>query len=134
MASAAAGTSGGSLFSSYQSSRGQPNATESNVGTAASKDSMAQRCGRGKQALACNLGVLSDEHVKLSTALVGVGQGHLFENWAPPGIDDEDKVKMLNQLVQLDSNYPGGLRAYTLNARELLLRSKHMLSSLHGYT
>ena len=116
---------------------------------------MAQRCARGKQALAANLSVLTAEQVKLATSLVGVGQGHLFENWAPAGIDDEDKCILLAQLAALDANYPGGLRshfacftstnvkiltrirrasAYTLNARELLLKSKYKVSSLEGYT
>jgi len=72
---------------------------------------MAQRCARGKQALAANLSVLTAEQVKLATSLVGVGQGHLFENWAPAGIDDEDKCILLAQLAALDANYPGGLRS-----------------------
>ena len=95
---------------------------------------MAQRCARGEQALRANLSVLSDDHVKLATSLIGVGQGHLFENWAPPGIHDEDKQRLLAQLQSLDANYPGGLRQYTLKARELLLKSKHKLSSLEGFT
>jgi hypothetical protein len=100
----------------------------------ATVDSTSQRCARGKQALRANLSVLSDEHVKLATSLIGVGQGHLFEHWAPPGIHDEDKQRLLTQLQALDANYPGGLRQYTLNARELLLKSKHKLSSLEGFT
>ena len=42
--------------------------------------------------------------------------------------------RLLTQLQALDANYPGGLRQYTLNARELLLKSKHKLSSLEGFT
>lgn len=98
------------------------------------EDSMAQRCARGKLALKANLSALSDAHIKLASALVGVGQGHLFESWAPPGIRDDEKVRLLTQLEALDSNYPGGLRAYVHTARTLLLKSKHRESALEGYT
>ena len=120
------GSSATSRVNGSSSSRGQ------DAGSA--PDSMTLRCARGKQALHANLSVLSDEQVKLATSLIGVGQGHVFENWAPPGIHDDDKQRLLAQLQSLDANYPGGLRSYTLTARELLLKSKHKVSTLEGYS
>jgi len=122
--SAASRTTGTSVAATSSSSRGVDH----------SPDSLAQRCVRGKQAVKANLAAMNSEQVKLATGLVGVGQGHLFENWAPPGIDDDDKQRLLAQLTSLDAGYPGGLRSYTINARELLLKSKHGLSSLEGYS
>jgi hypothetical protein len=39
---------------------------------------------------------------------------------------------MLEQLAEMDERYPGGLRQYVMNARELLLKSKHGISSMHN--
>jgi len=122
--SAASRTTGTTVAATSSSSRGVDY----------SPDSLAQRCARGKQAVKVNLAAMNSEQVKLATCLVGVGQGHLFENWAPPGINDDDKQRLLAQLTSLDAGYPGGLRSYTMNARELLLKSKHGVSSLEGYS
>ena len=40
------------------------------------------------------------------------------------GDSDERKVSLVNQLKQLDANYPGGLQKYVANAKRLLEESK----------
>ncbi len=40
------------------------------------------------------------------------------------GDSDERKVALVNQLKQLDANYPGGLQKYVTNAKRLLEESK----------
>ena len=127
--SAASRLTGTSLTSTQTSARGTSGGQE-----AGAVSDMAQRCERGKQALRANLPALSDDQVKLTSSLIGVGQGHLFENWAPPGIHDDDKQRLLTQLQSLDASYAGGLRSYILNARELLLKSKHKVASLESYS
>ena len=80
--SAASRLTGTSLTSTQTSARGTSGGQE-----AGAVSDMAQRCERGKQALRANLPALSDDQVKLTSSLIGVGQGHLFENWAESGAD-----------------------------------------------
>lgn len=60
----------------------------------------------------------------LVDALLEEGQAHLFAGWPPAGEADDAKRKLLDQLLHLDKNYAGGLRAYIKNARKLLHDSK----------
>ncbi|CAN0481399.1 unnamed protein product, partial [Laminaria digitata] len=39
-------------------------------------------------------------------------QGHIFEGWPAAGSNDDDKRKLMDQAIVLDSKYPGGLAAY----------------------
>ena len=39
-------------------------------------------------------------------------QGHIFEGWPAAGSKDDDKRKLMDQAIVLDSKYPGGLAAY----------------------
>lgn len=84
---------------------------------------------KGKEAFRANMNVLTDEEVMLGTTLVGAGQGHLMAHWPPPGLHDDDKRRFLSQIASLEKGYPGGVGAYVSKARELLLRSRHGLSS-----
>ena len=67
-------------------------------------------------------------------ALTALGQEHLFGAWAPEGQATEDKERFLAQAAQLDSTYPGGLKAYVANARSLLADSKSGVNPLEGWT
>ena len=51
--------------------------------------------------------------VKLSES----GQSHLFEKWPAPGSKDDDKLRLANQLQELNSQYPGGLESYIRSVR-----------------
>jgi len=61
--------------------------------------------------------------------LIGAGQAHLFESWPHPGLRDDDKRRLLAQAMTLSGNYPGGIKRYIQKARELLIKSKHGVSS-----
>ena len=39
-------------------------------------------------------------------------QGHIFDGWPAAGSKDDDKRKLMDQAIVLDSKYPGGLAAY----------------------
>lgn len=41
-----------------------------------------------------------------------------------PGTDDEQKRRLISQLMALDASYHGGVAAYIHNARQLLKDSK----------
>ena len=50
-----------------------------------------------------------------------LGQSHLFDKWKTLNDEDLDLLHdFLDQLVQLDEAYPGGLRQYILKAKKLL--------------
>lgn len=66
--------------------------------------------------------------------LLDNGQDHLFRDWPGPGVDDDEKKAFFDQLVLLDSSYPGGLEAYINNARKLLADSKAGNNPFDGFT
>ena len=61
------------------------------------------------------------EEVQLATMLLECEQSHLFAAWAP-GSEDKKRA-FFAQVRSVEKNYPGGCRAYTANARELLRSS-----------
>jgi UDP-sugar pyrophosphorylase len=65
--------------------------------------------------------------------LVACGQKGLFEGWAPLGEEDEDKRRLVHQLLALDATTPGGLAGYVKRAKRLLISSKEGENSLEGY-
>ena len=44
--------------------------------------------------------------------ILAVHQGHLLEGWPAAGSKDDDKRRLMDQAMLLDSKYPGGLKAY----------------------
>eukprot|EP00566_Odontella_aurita_P007124 CAMPEP_0113539968 /NCGR_PEP_ID=MMETSP0015_2-20120614/8219_1 /TAXON_ID=2838 /ORGANISM="Odontella" /LENGTH=741 /DNA_ID=CAMNT_0000439719 /DNA_START=323 /DNA_END=2548 /DNA_ORIENTATION=- /assembly_acc=CAM_ASM_000160 len=50
-------------------------------------------------------------------------QRHVYGDWPEPGTEDEGKVRLGEQLADLDASYPGGLAAYISKARVLLKES-----------
>ncbi|KAI9201403.1 hypothetical protein LWI28_022961 [Acer negundo] len=81
-----------------------------------------------------NLHLLSSEQLELAKMLIEMGQSHLFEHWPEPGIDDEEKRALFDQLARLNSSYPGGLKSYIETARELLADSKAGKNPFDGFT
>ena len=75
----------------------------------------------------------SDEAVTRATAsIVELGQGHLIQGWTEQTLQS-DKVRFLQQLQQVDSSYPGGVKSYVKNAKVLLAESKAGLNPLEGW-
>ncbi|XP_040996824.1 UDP-sugar pyrophosphorylase-like [Juglans microcarpa x Juglans regia] len=81
-----------------------------------------------------NLHLLSPDKIELAKMLVEMGQSHLFDHWAEPGFDDEEKKGFFDQVAQLNSSYPGGLESYIKTARELLADSKAGKNPFDGFT
>ncbi|KAK4276699.1 hypothetical protein QN277_014818 [Acacia crassicarpa] len=81
-----------------------------------------------------NLHLLSPEQVELAKMLLEEGQSHLFEHWAEPGVDDDQKKGFFEQVARLNSSYPGGLTSYIKNARRLLADSKAGKNPYDGFT
>ncbi|XP_048540407.1 UDP-sugar pyrophosphorylase [Triticum urartu] len=84
-------------------------------------------------ALRRNLHLLSHDQVELAKMLLNEGQGHLFEHWPEPGVDDDKKKSFFDQVCRLNSSYPGGLAAYIQNAKKLLAESKAGQNPYDGF-
>ncbi|RVX15793.1 UDP-sugar pyrophosphorylase [Vitis vinifera] len=81
-----------------------------------------------------NLSILSPDQIKLARMLVEAGQSHLFQSWAEPGVEDEEKRGFFEQVARLNASYPGGLTSYIKTARELLADSKAGKNPFDGFT
>ncbi|XP_062111420.1 UDP-sugar pyrophosphorylase isoform X2 [Humulus lupulus] len=81
-----------------------------------------------------NLHLLSPHQVEIAKTLLELGQTHLFEHWAEPGVDDDEKINFFDQVSLLNANYPGGLESYIKTARELLADSKAGKNPFDGFT
>lgn len=60
-------------------------------------------------------------------------QAHLFSQWALDS-DEDKKKEMVLQLLQLDQQYPGGLKAYISNAKKLLKDAKNAEPPYKNFT
>ena len=69
----------------------------------------------------------------LEEMLEELGQGHLLKGW-PVDHTPADEERFFAQVAQLDTSYPGGLRAYVKNARRLLADSKSGVNPLEGWS
>jgi UDP-sugar pyrophosphorylase len=65
-------------------------------------------------------GLFSDAEIQLAIELISDDQSHLFSDWDEPGVCDHEKRQFMAALLNAHHAYPGGLTAYTRNARLLL--------------
>ena len=72
----------------------------------------------------------------MRATLEELGQGHLFAQWSKDGGSDAkaNEARFFEQIEALDASYPGGLKAYVANARQLLADSKSGVNPLEGWT
>ena len=68
--------------------------------------------------------LFNQKHREFASLLLAIGQAHLFEDWRPPGIDNREKRKLLDDLLAVENSYPGGIRAYVTRSRKLLAQSR----------
>ncbi|PON60129.1 UTP--glucose-1-phosphate uridylyltransferase family [Parasponia andersonii] len=81
-----------------------------------------------------NFHLLSPHQIELAKTLLELGQTHLFEHWAEPGVADDEKKAFFDQVARLNSSYPDGLESYIKTARELLADSKAGRNPFDGFT
>ncbi|XP_022768072.1 UDP-sugar pyrophosphorylase-like isoform X8 [Durio zibethinus] len=81
-----------------------------------------------------NLHLLPADQIELAKMLSEMGQSHLFQHWAEPGVEDDQKKAFFAQVAKLNSSYPGGLASYIQTARELLADSKTGKNPYDGFT
>eukprot|EP00543_Licmophora_paradoxa_P005492 CAMPEP_0202442046 /NCGR_PEP_ID=MMETSP1360-20130828/1534_1 /ASSEMBLY_ACC=CAM_ASM_000848 /TAXON_ID=515479 /ORGANISM="Licmophora paradoxa, Strain CCMP2313" /LENGTH=658 /DNA_ID=CAMNT_0049057289 /DNA_START=100 /DNA_END=2076 /DNA_ORIENTATION=+ len=75
---------------------------------------------------AANLEILSGRGREAVAKLIendDGSQAHVYSGWPEAGIDDEGKIRLADQLADLDASYPGGLAAYISKAKILLKES-----------
>jgi UDP-sugar pyrophosphorylase len=84
--------------------------------------------------LSANAAVLSAEELTYAESLVAAGQAHLFAGWPAPGEMDAEKKGLIQQLMESDSLYGGGIPQYVENARVLLAASQSGTNPLEGYS
>ncbi|XP_021283972.1 UDP-sugar pyrophosphorylase [Herrania umbratica] len=80
-----------------------------------------------------NLDLISPDQIELAKMLLEMGQSHLFQQWAEPGVEDDQKKAFFAQVAKLNSSYPGGLASYIKTARELLADSKAGKNPYDGF-
>ncbi|ETO24198.1 hypothetical protein RFI_12956, partial [Reticulomyxa filosa] len=80
-----------------------------------------------------NWEILNTEEREAAKVLIQCEQQHVMNEWPSPGRDDEDKKKLLKQVLQLNREYPGGLKNYHERARKLLEDSAKGINPYEGY-
>ena len=79
-------------------------------------------------------GLFSEDQLELASELISDGQLHLFSDWDALGIHDEEKQRFMATLLNAHLAYPGGLTAYTRNARLLLAEAAAGSNPFDGCT
>ncbi|CAN0177881.1 unnamed protein product, partial [Discosporangium mesarthrocarpum] len=80
-----------------------------------------------------NEGILDADQARIAAALLDLGQDHLFDSWPGPGIGDEDKRRLMDQALELDAKYPGGIATYVTKARRLLKEAADGVNPFEGF-
>ena len=79
-------------------------------------------------------GLFSDAEIQLARDLISDGQLHLFSDWDELGVRDHEKRQFMAALINAHLAYPGGLTAYTRNARLLLAEAASGANPFDGCT
>lgn len=79
-------------------------------------------------------GLLTEEQYSLGRELLQEGQAHLFADWDPPGVAEEEKSAFWRALQSVQAGYPGGVVGYIRNARVLLHEAAAGTNPFEGCT
>ena len=75
-----------------------------------------------------------DENDKIAIKLLmDINQTFIFKKWSINNISNIDKKKLFKQIIQLNSEYPNGLKAYYLNGKQLLMNSFKGVNPYDGW-
>eukprot|EP01084_Bolivina_argentea_P009428 17598_1 len=72
------------------------------------------------EALKANLKIFNVEEKRAIKLLLDCNQTHVFDEWPVPGSEDEDKKRVLAQVLRLNKQYPAGIVQYYKNGVKLL--------------
>lgn len=72
------------------------------------------------EALKANLNIFNNLEKKAIKLLLECNQSFIFNEWPKPGIEDDDKKKLLAQVLRLNKQYPAGIVQYYKNGVKLL--------------
>eukprot|EP01061_Rhynchopus_euleeides_P011662 TRINITY_DN21234_c0_g2_i1.p1 TRINITY_DN21234_c0_g2~~TRINITY_DN21234_c0_g2_i1.p1 ORF type:complete len:619 (+),score=208.52 TRINITY_DN21234_c0_g2_i1:54-1859(+) len=75
---------------------------------------------------------LTEPQLAAANALRDAGQADLLSTWPPGEADAPQKRAFLQQVALLDSQYPGGIAAYSAKARKLIAESRAGGNPLEG--
>lgn len=78
--------------------------------------------------------ITTESHGSIIDKILTIGEQGLFSQWDVPGNNDGNKRAFLDQLIELDKNYSGGLVAYKGNVRTLLENSKKAVNPFEGFS
>ena len=81
-----------------------------------------------------NTNELNDEQKEIINTLEDLDQQHLFEDWSEAGKEIKKKKKFIEQISQINHNYPGGINNYIANAKKLLKESAQNINAFDNYT
>jgi len=99
---------------------------------AISRKSLASNEGLGN--IAADYAYFEPKYVEAINLLVALHQEHLFASWDMPGVNDKLKKKFLEQVIEADSAYPGGLVQYQQNAVKIIGNSIKEVNVFEGLT
>lgn len=83
--------------------------------------------------VATHMSSFTDEEKRAVKILLDNDQTHVFNDWPALGQDDAKKTQLLNQVLALERQYPGGISKYVSNARGLLEDSRKGVNPYDGW-
>ena len=86
------------------------------------------------EALKANLRIFNNEEKSAIKMLQDCNQFFIFDDWPLPGTQDEDKKKLLAQVLRLNKQYPAGIVAYYQNGVKLLKSSFEGINPYANWT
>ncbi|MBF0489506.1 MAG: UTP--glucose-1-phosphate uridylyltransferase [Candidatus Omnitrophica bacterium] len=78
--------------------------------------------------------ITKEEHFNILRTISKIGEQGKLAKWPGPGVDDAKKLAMLDQIIQLDQGYAGGLKQYKANTKKLLKDSQAGKNPFEGFT
>ena len=80
-----------------------------------------------------NKSLFKDEMKVLVRLLCTEGQAHVFDKWEGLGRNDDKKREFMATVKNLNDTYPGGIKGYLQNARNLLKEASEGKNPLDGW-
>lgn len=90
---------------------------------------------QGKSAIEKHTELINDKkYTPIIRTLIDNDQAHLFSDWCDSSADLDAKRQFLQQLIDIDTVYPGGISSYISRAKVLLQQSVIGANPYEGYS